>query len=243
MSDKKSAVLGILGGLGPLSSAYFYEMITLHTYAMKDQDHIDIVLSSRSTTPDRTDFILGRSNEDPSPLMIEEIEKLVSYGADYIAIPCNTAHYFYDKLIEKSNVPILNMVSDTVEYCVNSGAKKIGILATKGTVGAGIYDKVCKEKGVECYIPSKECQDAVTRVIYDQIKTGRTASADDFKIMETELKNEGCDLAILGCTELSVAKKQLGLDSWYLDALEVLAAKAIVVCGKQPIGFDNLKLF
>ena len=243
MSDSKSAVLGILGGLGPLSSAYFYEMITLHTYAMKDQDHIDIVLSSKSTTPDRTDYILGCSSDDPSTHMIEEIDKLVSYGADYIAIPCNTAHYFYDKLIEKSKVPILNMVSDTVEYCVNSGAKKIGILATRGTVGAGIYDKVCREMGIECYTPSKECQDAVTRVIYDQIKTGCLASADDFKIMESELKGEGCDLAILGCTELSVAKKQLGLDSWYLDALEVLAAKAIVVCGKQPIGFDNLKLF
>ena len=234
MSDKKSAVLGILGGLGPLSSAYFYEMITLHTYAMKDQDHIDIVLSSKSTTPDRTDYILGRSCNDPSPDMIEEIEKLVSYGADYIAIPCNTAHYFYDKLIEKSKVPILNMVSDTVEYCVNSGAKKIGILATQGTVGAGIYDKVCDRMGIECYTPSKECQDAVTRVIYDQIKTGRAASADDFKLMESELKNEGCDLAILGCTELSVAKKQLGLDSWYLDALEVLGQRPSLFAESNP---------
>lgn len=241
MSDKKSVTLGILGGLGPLSSAYFYEMITLHTNAMKDQEHIDIVISSKSTIPDRTDYILGRSSDDPSPLMIEEIEKLVSYGADYIAIPCNTAHYFYDKLIEKSNVPILNMVSDTVDYCVCSGARKIGILATQGTVSAGIYSSVCKEKGVECYIPSKECQEVVTRVIYDQIKTGRIASEYDFKLIESELKSEGCDLAILGCTELSVAKKQLNLGAWYLDALEILAVKAITVCGKQPIGFSDLK--
>ncbi len=240
MSDKKSAVLGILGGLGPLSSAYFYEMITLHTRAMRDQDHIDIILSSRATIPDRTDFILSRSDDDPAPIMVEELKKLVHAGADYIAIPCNTAHYFYDTLMSESAVPILNMVVDTLDYCVAKGAKKIGILATEGTVRAGIYRSVCEEKGIECYAPSADGQAAVTRIIYDQIKTGISASAEDFALVEKELKDVGCDVAILGCTELSVAKKQLGLGSWFLDALEVLAKKAITVCGKEAIGFTDL---
>lgn len=240
MSEKKSAVLGILGGLGPLSSAYFYEMITLHTKAMRDQDHIDIMLSSRATIPDRTDFILSRSDDDPAPAMVEELKKLVVAGADFIAIPCNTAHYFYDILNAKSTVPILNMVGDTVDYCISKGARKVGILATEGTIQAGIYRSVCEEKGLKCYSPSLEGQAAVTRIIYNQIKTGITASAEDVAFVEKELKNACCDVAILGCTELSVAKKQLGLGAWFVDALEVLAKTAITVCGKEPIGFTDL---
>ena len=240
MSVKKSAVLGILGGLGPLSSAYFYEMITLHTKAMRDQDHIDIMLSSRATIPDRTDYILSRSNSDPSPIMVEELKKLITAGADYIAIPCNTAHYFYDILKVESSVPILNMVSDTIDHCISKGARKVGILATEGTVKAGIYRSVCEERGIECYEPGEAGQTAVTRIIYDQIKTGIIANADDVLLVEKELKDAGCDFAILGCTELSVAKKQLCLGPWFLDALEVLAKKAIEVCGKEPIGFTDL---
>ena len=65
--EEKRKLLGIIGGLGPMSSAYFYELITEHTLASRDQDHIDIILSSHATTPDRTDYILGRSNESPLP--------------------------------------------------------------------------------------------------------------------------------------------------------------------------------
>ena len=90
-------LLGVLGGLGPMASAYFYEMITAHTKAQRDQDHIDIILSSRASTPDRTDFILGRSTDSPLPAMIEDAKALEAFGARAIVIPCNTAHYFIDR--------------------------------------------------------------------------------------------------------------------------------------------------
>ena len=74
-------LLGVLGGLGPMASAYFYEMITAHTKAQRDQDHIDIILSSRASTPDRTDFILGRSADSPLPAMIEDAKARSMNGA------------------------------------------------------------------------------------------------------------------------------------------------------------------
>lgn len=242
MTRNKNRVLGILGGLGPMSSAYFYEMLTAHTAASSDQEHIDIVISSRSTTPDRTDYILGRSKDDPSVYMIEELKKLEAYGADVIAIPCNTAHYFYDKLVDTVSCEVLNMVDDTVVICQKRGVKRLGIMATEGTVGAGIYDKVCRRHGIECVAPSAEGQKAVTRIIYDEIKAGKPASMDDIELASADLREKGCDIAVLGCTELSVAKKQLGLGAWYIDALEVLAKSAIEACGKQSVGFGELEV-
>lgn len=89
--------IGNYGGLGPAASCYLYQMITDHTPAQKDQDHIDIVISSRASTPDRTAFIVGKSKDDPFDVMEQDGISLVRYGATVLAIACNTAHYFYDR--------------------------------------------------------------------------------------------------------------------------------------------------
>ena len=90
--------LGILGGLGPAASVYFYQLITEHTKAARDQDHLDIVLVSKASIPDRTEFILGKSPDSPLPSMAEGVRSLAQAGAELIAVPCNTAHYFYDEI-------------------------------------------------------------------------------------------------------------------------------------------------
>ncbi|MBQ8331565.1 MAG: aspartate/glutamate racemase family protein, partial [Clostridia bacterium] len=106
---KSDTTLGILGGLGPMSGVYFCEMLTRHTRAERDSEHLDFLLSSRASTPDRTDFILGRSDESPVPAMIGEVRKLIGAGADLIAIPCNTAHSFYESIQSASSVPVINI--------------------------------------------------------------------------------------------------------------------------------------
>ena len=113
-------VLGVLGGIGPMSTVYFYEMITAHTQAEKDQDHLDIVISSRATTPDRSAYVLGQSKEDPFSVMERDAEMLVEYGATVLAIPCNTAHYFYDRLQRSLPVPVPSSVTAMVEWPVRS---------------------------------------------------------------------------------------------------------------------------
>ena len=85
-------VLGILGGLGPAASCYLYQMLIDHTPAARDQDHLDVVISSRASTPDRTAYILGQSDEDPFAVMEQDGKNLVRYGATVLAIACNTAH-------------------------------------------------------------------------------------------------------------------------------------------------------
>ena len=135
MPDKaKKPVLGILGGLGPAASCYLYQMLIDHTPAGRDQDHIDLVLSSRASTPDRTAFILGKSDEDPFDVMEQDGRSLVAYGATVLAIPCNTAHYFYDRLAAALPVPVLNMPELTVAEAKAAGCRKLGVLATDGTL-------------------------------------------------------------------------------------------------------------
>ena len=234
----KPVTLGILGGLGPASGICFAQMLVEHTQAACDQEHLNFLLSSRADTPDRTEYILGRTENDPSRVMISEVNRLVAAGADAIAIPCNTAHYFYDRIAEASPIPILNIIDLCVEFCQSSGAKTIGVLATEGTVVSGAYKKVCESFGVS-YLTCAEAQQAtVSRIIYDEIKRGREPNLAALTDIVQDLCRRGADVVVLGCTELSLLKKSLPAELPLVDSLEVLALCAIRLCGKEPIGFD-----
>ena len=238
MPDKtKKPVLGILGGLGPAASCYLYQMLIEHTPAARDQDHIDLVLSSRASTPDRTAFILGQSQEDPFDVMEQDGRSLVAYGATVLAIPCNTAHYFYDRLAAALPVPVLNMPELTVREAKAAGCRKLGVLATDGTLLAGTYQLMCERAGLAWAVPGKTAQAGVMSVIYDQIKQGRRADKALWQAAVDDLKAQGCDRAVLGCTELSLVKRDEGLGSFFIDSTEVLCRHALLACGVQPVGF------
>ena len=232
-------VLGILGGLGPMATVYFYEMLTRHTQAACDQDHIDVILNSRASTPDRTAYILGRSAENPFDIMAADAERLVAFGADVLAIPCNTAHYFYDRLHATISVPILNMVEQTVREGQRRGCRKVGILATSGTIETGTYARACRAAGLAFAVPDADDQALVMDIIYGDIKHGRPADMDKFRRVARALQKEGCTHMILGCTELSLVKRDEKLDAQYIDSMEVLAKNAIETFGRTPIGFEE----
>lgn len=233
-------VLGILGGLGPMATVYFYELLTRHTQAARDQDHIDVIINSRATTPDRTAYILGESAENPFDIMAADAARLVTFGADILAIPCNTAHYFYDRLNETIAIPILNMVEETVLSAKRSGCRKLGVLATTGTVQTGTYQRMCAAHGLACAVPDAAAQQCVMDVIYGDVKQGKRVDLNAFLRAAGSLRAQGCDRVVLGCTELSLVKRDEHLDAFYLDSMEVLAKSAILAFGKTPVGLDEL---
>ena len=238
MKGNKNPVLGILGGLGPMATVYFYEMITSHTKAACDQDHIDIVINSRATTPDRTSFITGKSQDNPLEIMIEDSKRLKEYGVTLLAIPCNTAHYFYDMLTDAIDIPYLNIMDETAKYLSKKGVKRAGVMATEGTVSSRTYHRYLENYGIECIVPDAAHQELVNSNIYDDIKMGKHANMENFMKTAQWLFSRGAEVIILGCTELSLIKKEEGLDGRFVDSLEVLAKKAIESCGKEAVGFD-----
>lgn len=233
--------LGILGGLGPAASVYFYQLITDHTEALCDQDHLDIILISKASIPDRTDYIIGKSKESPLPSMLEGVKKLSEAGAQLIAIPCNTAHYFYDEIERLSSVPVLNIVKETVFLAQSIGIRKLGIMATAGTVLSGTYQKVCASFGLEAILPCEASQQTLMDIIYKDIKTAKNPDMNAFLAVAAELYANGAEAIVLGCTELSLIQ---GLECYpnfrFIDSLHVLAFRAIQACGKKPCGFPSI---
>ena len=243
--NKTPSLLGILGGLGPMSGIYFCEMLTRHTYAKKDSDHLNFLLSSRADTPDRSSFILGLSDDDPTPRMRSEAKRLEAAGAELLVIPCNTAHYFYSKIAEAVDIPILNIIEETAKLCTVEGAKRVGVLATEGTAASGAYKDVFNEYGIDILPLTKEEQDFVSETIFDKIKSGAEPDTKKFILLCEKLHSAGCDKIILGCTELSLIKKEHTLPPYVIDSLEVLCVSVLKISNKTPTGFsdDLMKLY
>ena len=231
---KMYKTLGIIGGLGPLATAYFYQQITDMTDVKKDQDHIEILIHSAPSIPDRTSFILGKSTDSPLPRMVEIGRGLVRAGADLISIPCITAHYFHKALTEQIPVPIMNLPEEVAIYLNSHGIKKVGIMATDGTVTSGLFQTQLTKLGIEPLIPSPERQADVMHIIYNNIKIGKSAEPDVFARVRDELQGNGAEVIILGCTELSILKRDKMTGTGFLDAMEVLALRSIEEC-KAPI--------
>lgn len=156
-----------------------------------------------------------------------------------LAIPCNTAHYFYDRLQRSLPVPVLNMIQLTVRAAKAQGCTKLGILATSGTVASCSYQRMCAAEGLGWAVPCEADQAVLMQhIIYDEIKGGKPVDLPEFLRIADALKAAGCQRAVLGCTELSLIKRNCGLDDFFIDSTEVLARETILACGKTPVGFN-----
>ena len=227
------ALLGVIGGLGPMATAYFMELITSMTDAGCDQEHMRMLVYSIPDTPDRTSFILGRSQASPLPNMLEAGRALKSLGVDVIAVPCITAHYFHLELETGLGVRILHAIRDCSDLLKESGVTNVGLMATEGTVSTGLFQRELQGRGITLTVPGQEGQRAVTSLIYDDVKRGRRPDMDSFHRVKNELRQRGAEVVLLGCTELSVIKRENDTGSGVLDVMEVLASSAVKVCGKK----------
>lgn len=235
-----SKVLGILGGMGPLATVNLYNKIIRLTEANCDQDHLKILIYNNSSIPDRTEYIFGRG-ENPLKYLIESAKKLEDLGADYLIMPCNTAHFFYEEIIKHIKIPFLNMIEETAKYICNKGeTTSVGLLSTEGTINAKVYDTIFNKHDINIVKLSNENQQYITDIIYG-IKSGNTnINTEKFNNIIEEFKIRGIDTSVLGCTELSTAYIMLNLEGNYIDPLEIIAVKAIQQAGKKVIS-KNLR--
>jgi len=225
--------LGVIGGLGPFATSYFFQLILKMTDAKADQEHLEMVIYNCPSIPDRTSHILGRSKNNPVIPLLEIGNKLVSLNVDYMAIPCITGHFYHSLLSQKLPVPIINMIKETALYLKNNRIEIAGLMATEGTVFSKIFQEELGLQGIHLVTPSGKGQEYVNDLIYKNIKAGTSIEPDKFHSVSEELRKHGCQVIIFGCTELSLIKRDYPLGAGYLDAMEVLAAQSILLCGAK----------
>ena len=224
----KEKVVGILGGMGPKSTADYFLKIIEATPAKKDQDHLRIIIDSNPKIPDRTLAILGKGRSF-LPELLKTVRNLERAGAELITMPCNTAYHYYHELQKSTSVPIINMISETIEYTRRNfpKAKKIGLLATTGTIKAGIYHEAVKGTGLEIIVPDEVAQKRVMNAIYGArgIKAEYTRGKPREILFSSAqaLITQGAEVIVIGCTEISLVLNQGDLPVPLIDPLQILA--------------------
>ncbi|WP_336489642.1 aspartate/glutamate racemase family protein [Methylobacterium nigriterrae] len=231
LAQQEGAMLGVLGGMGPMATVDFMGKVVRNTPAACDQEHIPMVVCSAVNIPDRTAAILGEG-ADPFPAMRDTLRRLEAAGASCIAIPCNTAHYWHAALQAETSVRVLHIVDAVADTLAGQEGGCIGVLATSGTIKAGIYQKRLALRGFACRTPDAAGQTDVMRAIR-LVKAGQLAEATAILRAQAEvLVAAGCRQVVMACTEIPVALASVGgaLRSTLVDATEALASACIEAC-------------
>ncbi|EDZ99398.1 aspartate racemase [Burkholderia sp. H160] len=205
--------LGVVGGIGPAATVDFMGKVVRNTPAARDQDHLRIIVEQNPQIPDRTAALLGHG-DDPTLALYAACKNLEDGGADLIAIPCNTAHAFVERIRPALRVPVVNMPGCTADYLRETfpGLREVGVLATSGTLASRVYEQALDARGFVQVAPSAAAQARLMNAIYGPhgAKAGHTSGecCDDLAAAVDDLVAQGVQVIVLACTELPLLLRE-----------------------------------
>ena len=220
-------MLGVLGGMGPLATADFFRKLIDATGVERDEQHIPTLIHSVPQIPSRPAAIL-RGGESPLPALRAARDCLLAAGATMLAMPCNTAHYWYDDLVADVPAPFPH-IADAVAAELPPQAQRVGIIATAATLAARIYEGRL-DGGIEWLSPEPELYEAAVQPAIDAVK--RNASVDGGRLVAPvveALLERGASCVVLACTEVPVALDAIAssLRAHTLDSTAALARACV----------------
>lgn len=222
-------VIGVLGGLGPWATLDLFEKILRLTPATRDQEHLRIIIDNNPKIPDRSPAILD-GGEDPTPALVATARNLEAAGADFLVIPCNTAHAFYEAVAAAVRIPVLDIMEEVASAARDEvpGLRSVGVVATRATIASGLYHRAFERIGVTVHGPDAAGQEIVTCAIYG-VKAGRMGPEVTSQLAEVvrTLVAAGAQALVLGCTELPFVLHASDVPVPLLDSNLILARAAV----------------
>ncbi len=230
--------IGILGGMGPEATAYFYELIVTQTRAKTDQEHIKAIIYSNPEIPPRTDSIL-KKGPSPTPLLVEGFQRLKDAGADFVVMPCVTAHYFCSEIKDQVDIPFISLLDEAVKWTKEKvpGLRRAGLVASSGTLESRLFHDVFGKAGIEIIHPEEVEQNQVMEAIFGPkgIKAGFTSGFPKETLVNIVkiLVARGADAIIAGCTEVPLVLKDLDIPVPLIEPLRIAARACIIEAGYE----------
>lgn len=224
MSNNKN-IIGIIGGMGPAATVDLMQRIIDATPADDDKDHFRVLVDNNSQIPSRIAALIDKTGESPAPMMIETALGLQKMGADVLAIPCNTAHFYHKEVADALSISVLNMIELSAKYIrqTKPSAKKIGLLASTAVQLTGLYEPYFEKYGINVVYPKPQDQEELMMLIKD-IKSNQhqTKQLDEYYEIANRLSEVGADCLLVACTEFSIIDEKHKFKLPHFDALNIL---------------------
>ncbi|MCH3905084.1 MAG: amino acid racemase [Lactobacillus sp.] len=201
----------IIGGMGTIATESYVHLLNHRIKIARDQDYLNYILVNDAQVPDRTTYIKDHSQPNFFPALRDDVLGQAKLHPDFFVMPCNTAHYFYPELAALTDIPFLNMMQIAVHHFIEKfpNEEKIGLIATEGSIYDRLYEMEIKQDGRQPEFGGPEIQPAVTKLIYDNIKQKGVVDAELYHWILRQMHDKyGCNVILLGCTELSLAQEK-----------------------------------
>jgi len=216
--------VGLIGGIGPASTMVYYsEIIKACREITKDDNYPEILINSINMTG-MLKLVAANDRKSLVELLSAEIDKLISIGAELIAVASNTPHMVINELIEKTFVPVISIVEETCKYAKNLNLKKVLFTGTLFAMSNDFYAKALAQNGIECIMPDDNDKEKIHSIIFPDLENGIINEKDKlaFKIICNKIIIErNIDGLILGCTELPLMIKHEDFDIAVIDTMDV----------------------
>ncbi|WOJ95647.1 amino acid racemase [Congregibacter brevis] len=227
---KSAKVVGVLGGMGPAATVDLMQRVVAATPASDDCDHIHMLVDNNPKVPSRIKALIEKTGPSPLPTLISMAQQLAAQGADFLVMPCNTAHHYYPDLAAAVDVPFLNIM-ELVSECIEQeqpSASRIGLLASSALPHIRLYEPSMQARGIEIVYPNDRDQSALMELIL-AVKTneGEQLGYAALQHCADSLRTSDVDCLVIACTELSVVSQQLKTSLPVYDAADVLAQEVV----------------
>ena len=211
--------------MGPEATVDLMRRVIAQTPAEDDIDHIHLIVDQNPKVPSRIKALIDGSGESPLPTLCEMAQRLQTAGAQLLAMPCNTAHNYYQGIQQSVTIPLLNMIELSAQEVQTLSQGRVGLLASTAVIQLGLYEKALARVGIETIIPERQ---ADLMAVIKSVKRGDTGSTvrQQFRQIGQELA-KNTDLLLIACTELSVLADSLDNAIPSLDAMDVLVAHIV----------------
>ncbi len=242
MAQSEDKIIGIIGGLGPAATFDFCQRVVRLTTVEVEQDHLQILVDNNPKAPDRNRALLD-GEPDPRECFAESAIRLEAAGADFLAMPCNTAHAYADAIVSAVSIPFVHMVDETVSEIANqtNNFNSIGLLAADGCLHASLFQDRLQSAGYQTILPDTTNQKRLMEMIYRIKQNGISSDLKNEMIALTkDLENNGSECIIAGCSEVPLVLNQADLEVPLFDTTEWLAT-LVVEYAKNLRPLDMLK--
>jgi aspartate racemase len=222
------AIIGILGGMGPLATVDFINKLIALTPAKQDQEHLPYFLANLPQIPDRSAAILGQGN-DPLPMLRYGIDKLNHVGVSVVAIPCNSSHHWHEEMSRQCFAPILHIAKASTLAIKNSGGQCVAILATRGALKSGFYQRELERANIDWILPeTMNAQIDIDQCIH-AVKAGNLALSANMLMQALEkIGKQNIDSILMACTEIPIAAQHISTHGLILVDSSMELARATV---------------
>jgi len=221
-------IVGVIGGMGPEATVEFLRRVVAATPAKDDSDHIHILVDNNPKIPSRIAALIEGGGEDPLPVLIAMAKGLQKQGADFLVVPCNTAHYYLPRIAQAVSIPLLDMVGLSIAQlgALSPKPRIIGMLASPAVQKVGLYASRLKDAGFTALFPD-DAGEAKMLDIIRAVKAGALTERHRRDYADIARSLEGADAFLIACTELSVIGAPERAGRPVIDALDVLVNATI----------------